>query len=112
MNCNETTTLVTAYADGELDRLRSHSIEKHLRDCAACATKHQGVLDLRARIRAEAPYFAAPPALHARVRATLGAMSAAAVPQRRPTADRRRWFSGGVLAGCAASVLAWVLGSA
>jgi anti-sigma factor RsiW len=57
MNCNETGTLVAQYADGEVDNLQGRSIEQHLRGCAACATKHQGVLALRAQIRAEVPYF-------------------------------------------------------
>jgi anti-sigma factor RsiW len=85
MNCNEAGTLVAAHADGELDGLRRCSVEQHLRDCAACAAKHQDLLALRARLRAEVSYFPASPALRARVHATVEAMRAA------------RWLSGGVL---------------
>lgn len=112
MNCNEVGTLVAAYADRELDGLREHAIEKHLRGCAGCAAIHHNVLALRARLRAELPYFPASPALRARVRATLGAMRAAVPPRPRPATDRWRWLTGGALAGCTATMLAWVLGTA
>ena len=59
--------MVAAYADGEVDGLRGHTIRKHLRLCRDCAAKHQQLTDLRARIRAEAPYFKAPAALRERV---------------------------------------------
>src|SRR6202790_4627631 len=111
MNCNEVGILVAAYADRELDRLREHAIEKHLRGCAGCAAMHHNVLALRAQLRAEVPYFPASPALRARVRATLGAMRAAVPSRPRPATDRWRWLTGGVLAGCTATMLAWVLGT-
>jgi len=111
MNCNQAESLVAAYADGEVDALRNYSIEKHLLGCAGCAAKHRSVLALRERIHAEVPYFVASPALHARVRATIGAVRASVPPRPRPTGDRWRWLSGGVLAGCTASVFAWMLGT-
>jgi anti-sigma factor RsiW len=70
------------------------------------------VLTLRARIRAEVPYFTAPAALRARVQALLAATQAVAPGRPRPEPDRWRWLSGGALAGCAATVLAWVVGTA
>ncbi len=112
MNCNEAGTLVAGYADGEIDSLRGRSIEQHLRGCAACTTQYQSVLTLRARIRAEVPYFPAPAALRTRVRSLLAATQAVAPPRPRPEPDRWRWLSGGALAGCAATVLAWVVGTA
>ena len=111
MNCKQLETLVAAYADGELDALRTYPMKQHLRGCNGCAATHRSILALRERIRAEVPKFVASPTLHARVRAAVGAVSAYAPPQPRPTVDRWRWLSGGVLAGCAASVFAWVLGT-
>ena len=111
MNCKQTQTLVAAYVDSEIDALRRYSIKKHLLDCADCAARHESILALRARILAEVPYFAAPPALHARVRATVGTLRVSVRPQSRPTGERWRWLSGGVLAGCTASVFAWILGT-
>ena len=111
MNCKQAESLVAAYADGEVDELRSYSINRHLLGCAGCAANYQGMLELRARIRAEVPYFVASPALQARVRATIGAVQASVPPRPRPAGDRWRWLSGGVLAGCTASVFAWMLGT-
>jgi anti-sigma factor RsiW len=111
MNCQQAQTFLHAYADGEVDGLRGYSLTKHLLGCAGCTAQQRDILALRARIRAEVPYFAASPALHARIRATVGAVRASAPPPSRPTADRWRWLTGGVLAGCTASLFAWVLGT-
>src|SRR6266550_2198242 len=111
MNCKQAETLVAAHADGEVDALRNYSIKQHLLGCAGCAASYRSMLELRARIRAEVPYFVASPALHARVRATVGAVRASMPPRSRPTSDRWRWLTGGVLAGCTASVFAWMLGT-
>jgi anti-sigma factor RsiW len=112
MNCNEAGTLVAQYVDGEFDNLQTRSIEQHLRGCAACATKHDGALALRAQIRAEVPYFPAPPALRERVRALLANANDAAPARPRPERDGWRWLTGGALAGCTATMLAWTLGTA
>jgi anti-sigma factor RsiW len=111
MNCKEVEPVVGAYADGELDALRAYSIKQHLRGCAGCAAIHHSVQALRARIRAEVPKFVASPALHARVRATIGAVRASVPAPARATNDRWPWLTGGVLAGCAASVFAWMVGT-
>jgi anti-sigma factor RsiW len=111
MNCKQAETLVAAHADGEVDALRSYSIKQHLLGCAGCAASYRSMLELRARVRAEVPYFVASPGLHARVRATVGAVRASMPPRSRTTSDRWRWLTGGVLAGCTASVFAWVLGT-
>jgi anti-sigma factor RsiW len=113
MNCKQAETLIGAYAEGEIEAPRAYSIEKHLLGCAGCAAIHHDILALRARIRGEVPCFVAPPALQARVRATMGAVRASAPSQLRPspTGDRWHWLTGGVLAGCTASVFAWMLGT-
>jgi len=111
MNCNEAAATIAAYADGEVDRLRSHTIGKHLRTCPSCAAKHQELLALRTRIRAGVPYFNAPPALRERA----VAMLAGAAPARGNggrSNDHWRWLTGGALAGCAATIVAWVVGTA
>jgi anti-sigma factor RsiW len=112
MNCNEVGALVARYADGELDALQGRSIEQHLWGCAACQATHQGLLALREGIRTEVPYYPAPPALRTRIQAMLADAPDAARVRRPPTTHRWRWLGGGVLAGCAATVLAWVVGTA
>jgi anti-sigma factor RsiW len=112
MNCDEAGTLVARYADGEIDDLRGRSVEQHLRGCAACAAKHQDVLELRTRIGAEVPYFSAPPLLRERVRALLAQAQDAPPIRPRPPSHRWRWLTGGAFAGVAATMLAWVVGTA
>ena len=111
MKCAEAETLVAAYADRELDWARRRSIEKHLRDCARCAAQHESVLALRARLRAEVPYYAAPPGLQERVRAMVADIPAASPERSRAAPGRWFWAGGGALAGCTATVLAWMLGT-
>ena len=132
MNCDRAMPLIDAYTDGELDALARHSLEKHLRTCAGCASQHADLLALRARLRSEVPYFAAPPGLRDRLRAQVA--EAAAEGRARDAARRRervRWFAGlveslrgvvapaqwrsltaGALGGSAATVLALVVGTA
>jgi anti-sigma factor RsiW len=112
MNCNEAGTLVASYADRQIDGVQGRSIELHLRGCAACAAKHRGVLALRAQIRAEVPYYPATPALRERVRALLANAHDVVATPPRPERNRWHWLTSGALAGCAATVLAWVLGTA
>jgi anti-sigma factor RsiW len=111
MNCNEAGMLVAKYADGEVDSLQGRSIEQHLRGCAACAAKHQDLLALRAQIGAEVPYFTATPELRERVRALLANAQDTARARPRPKRDRWGWLTGGFVAGCAATLLAWGVGT-
>jgi anti-sigma factor RsiW len=102
MNCHEATALVAAHADGELDALQRHSVDRHLASCASCNEAHQGILALRARLRDEVPYHKAPAALRARV-------LDAARPPARVRARPWQWLSLGALAGCAATILAFFM---
>ena len=111
MNCNDASAVIAAYADGEVDGLRAHTIRKHLRACPDCAAKHQAILDLRARIRTQAPRYEAPAALRERVTA-LAESARPAMPPRATRAERWRWMTGGAFAGCAATIVAWVVGTA
>jgi len=111
MNCHEAMVLLPAYSDGELDPVQSAAIEKHVLGCAGCTVQRDELERLRSRIRSEVPYYAAPPALHAWVKAALARAKDAPSPERPPR-DRWRWLSAGALAGSAATVFAWFIGSA
>jgi anti-sigma factor RsiW len=112
VNCHQALPLIAAYVDGEVDRLQRLSIEKHLRACAGCAAERESLLSLRARIRAEVPYFTAPPALRERLETVLEVTPAVPAPRPRPAGNRWRWLSAGALAGCMATILAWFVGAA
>ena len=111
MNCHEATALLPAYSDGELDPAQSAAIEKHVLGCTDCAVRRDELASLRSRIHSEVPYYKAPPALHARVKAAL-ARATDTLPPARPARDRWHWLTAGALAGSAATVFAWFVGSA
>lgn len=107
MNCKEASALAVAYVDGEVEGPRADAIRQHLATCAECAAASEAVLALRTRIRAEVAAYPASPALRARV---LAAVTSGATPS--VARERWRWLLGGALAGCAATVLAWLVGTA
>lgn len=109
MDCHETTALLQAYSDSELDPVRSATIERHLVGCADCAARRDELVALRERIRAEAPYYPAPQAVRARALAAIEAATVAPAPPRR---ERWSWLTAGAFAGSAATVFAWFVGSA
>ena len=114
MNCADASTLLSANADGETSMLQGHLLKRHLQACPNCAAAYDRLCALRTRLRADAPRYSAPPELRARVLATLDAVRAStpsAAPPGRTGNARWRWLSGGALAGCAATVLAWVVGT-
>jgi anti-sigma factor RsiW len=112
MNCHNAGMWMSAYADHQVGTLRRFWMQKHLRGCSACEAKLQSVLALRSRLRAELPYFKAPPELRARLQARFA--DARATTRVAPRPRREPWLllSGGALAGCAATVLAWVVTTA
>jgi anti-sigma factor RsiW len=111
MSCHEAIALLPAYGDGELDPLQSTRVEKHVFGCAECAARRDELRGLRERIRSEVPYYVAPAALHARVKAAMARATNAPVEARAPR-DRWRWLSAGALAGSAVTVFAWFVGTA
>src|SRR5215472_12168124 len=110
MDCHETTDLLQAYGDGELDPVRSAALERHLLGCTGCTARRDEFAALSARIRAEVPYHRAPQAVRARALAALDSAVSAGARVLRPR-ERWGWLSGGALAGCAATVLAWFVGT-
>jgi len=111
MNFDQALNLMPAYSDGELDAVHSAEIEKHVLSCDDCAARRDELAVLRSRIRNDVPYYAATPALRARVRAAIARATDAPAPPREK-ATRWRWLASGALAGSAATVFAWFIGSA
>jgi anti-sigma factor RsiW len=113
MNCHTTNALISACADDEAGFLQRLWARRHLRVCPDCASEHDALVALRARIRAEVPRYSAAPALRERVRAAARSMapSAGSAPPRT-TDSRWGWISGGALAGCTATMFAWFVGTA
>ena len=72
MNCTGARPLVHAYADGELDLVRSLEVEEHLKTCARCAAEKQSVLNLRSALESGGLSHRAPRALRQKVREMAG----------------------------------------
>jgi anti-sigma factor RsiW len=111
MNCNDAAPFLAAYADGEVGAPQRDAVAEHLRGCADCAARHEAVLRLRDRLRAEATRYAAPPLLRSRV---LAIAESDVPPERSRTAARTRgrWLALGALAGSAATIVAWLAATA
>ena len=96
MNCQEMESLIHGYLDDELDLARSLDVEQHIASCPVCAHTHRELLDLRAALRRDAPYFNAPAALRRRLAASLD----------KPESVSRRWLWFPRLATVAAGAVA------
>jgi hypothetical protein len=68
MNCEEMSPLLGAYLDGELDLVTSMQAEAHVAECAACQAALEKLTALNAALTENAPRYAAPEGLRARVR--------------------------------------------
>src|SRR6185503_12395203 len=85
MNCTRLRQVLDGWLDGELDRTTGTEIEQHLESCASCTALKTERDALRARLRAELPYFRAPAGLEGAVRRSLAATGATlARSPRRP----------------------------
>jgi len=103
MNCQEIQRWLGAYCDGELDLPRTLEIEKHLRDCPACAQAKETAMLTRKQIRAAA--FDAPSNLQSRIRAAVLPETKRNKPAPRPM---RSWFTWGLSTAAASLVLAFI----
>ena len=92
MNCEEIEALKHAYADRELDLVRTTEIEHHLSDCRACSQAYENIRALSSALKSSDLYFKAPALLKRRIRESLGAENKDA-----PTLQRR--FGGNGLNG-------------
>ena len=68
MNCAEIRKLLHAYADGELDLVRSLEVEQHLKSCASCAAGKNSLQSLRSALQNNDLAYPAPNSLRNKVR--------------------------------------------
>lgn len=102
MDCSETKDLVHAYADDELDVLRSRQVEEHAQSCAACSRALAAARAVKTAAANPALYHRAPSALRAQVMAALPVA---------PVVPRRRGWSYWGVPSIAASILLVLVGS-
>jgi anti-sigma factor RsiW len=102
VSCHEIQELLHGYVDGELDLVRTLDIERHLRDCPACARAYTQQEALQAALRSSSLSYRLPETLLPRVRA---AVRRAANTHARPEGWSWRWLSLGAAVACIAIVL-------
>jgi anti-sigma factor RsiW len=88
MNCQEIETLKHAYADRELDLVRTTEIEHHLSDCPACSKSYENIRALGSALKSADLYFKAPAQLKKRIRKVVAADGVAADVRRRTPAEQ------------------------
>ena len=70
-DCEETSRLLHAYADGELDLVRTLEIDQHLAHCTVCARRYESLDNLIGSMKADSLRYPAPATLQARVRSAI-----------------------------------------
>ena len=71
MTCVPTKSLLESYLDEELDAIQRVRVAEHLASCSSCAGVRAQLLELRAGIRAHAPYYRAPAGLRERIQVSV-----------------------------------------
>ena len=97
MNCLEAREMIHPYVDDELELVKTLEIEKHIRECAACAAVHRNIAALGSSMRDGSLYYRAPAGLERRIRSQV----------RRKSFTARMWRLnwGGNWSAAAAAVL-------
>jgi len=113
MNCADTLKLIHAYADGELDLIRSLEIEQHLKTCVQCAAERNAIQSLRAALRQGDLTHRAPESLREGVRRMARADEPEPARQDfRPAESIQLWIWRLVAAGAAAFAVLTILSRA
>ena len=98
MDCSEAQSLLSPHLDRELDLLSSMELERHLQTCSDCRQRSQATVAARAAVREKATYFEAPPALRAKIVASL--------PASKRTIAAPSWLNAG-LAFALLAIVTW-----
>lgn len=105
MEHDDAQQLLPAYVDQELDVVDALAVARHLETCLDCRRELEQQQRVSLRARAGAARFDAPPALRARLLATLPVRQS---PRARPAPAASRWRTAAVaLAASLALALAW-----
>ena len=92
MNCQEIKALKHAYADRELDLVRTTEIERHLSDCRACSQAYENIRAMSSALKSSDLYFKAPALLEGRIHESLGAENKDAPTLQRSNVPMLFWW--------------------
>lgn len=105
MNCNETHPLLHAYVDSELDLMRSLDVERHLKNCSACAAVKRSLQSLHSTLRHSDLAYRAPEALRARILKSVGSGSAEKSPRHNSRPWVWQWLALGAIGFAAVTLM-------
>jgi anti-sigma factor RsiW len=71
VTCQEVRDLINAYADGELDLVRSLEIEQHLQGCSGCSQIYRNLQTLKGSLAGSALYYRSPAGLQESIQAAV-----------------------------------------
>ena len=114
MNCAEIFPLLPAYADGELDLVRSLEVEGHLKSCARCAAEKNSIQSLRDALRQNDLAYRAPDSLRTGILKTVRTGRLARGEHRsagvaRPMRNIQLWIWKFIAAGAVAFAVLTIL---
>src|ERR1700739_900928 len=89
MGC-ETQNFIHAYADGELDLVKSLEVERHIQNCQACSRDYKNLQTLRSALGTGSLYFKSPVDLQRHIQSAIRKESRV---ETRPPALLWRWLS-------------------
>lgn len=98
MNCSEMNLLLHAYADGELDVMRSLEVEQHLKTCAACAAQMASLKSLHTAFKQNDLAYSAPVSLRRSIRQIASPSIEHHVPPPRDLQWLWKWLAIGATA--------------
>jgi anti-sigma factor RsiW len=92
MNCREIRALSHAYADRELDLVRTTEFEQHLNSCRACSQEVLNIRALSSALKASTFYFRAPGNFRNRIHESTCARNGTARLRQRPGNRETPWM--------------------
>ena len=87
MSCQQVREFLDAYIDRELDVVTTSEFERHLNECITCRAVCEQYQHLHDSVKAQLPYFRAPKALEAKIRARIRSTQ-----RDEQRAVRREWL--------------------
>jgi anti-sigma factor RsiW len=101
MGC-ETQNFIHAYADGELDLVKSLEVERHIQNCQSCSLSYKNLQALRSAMDIGSLYFRSPANLQRRIQSAVRKESRV---ETRPPVLSWRWLSVGASLAFAAIII-------
>ncbi len=108
MNCAEIRKLLHAYADGELDLVRSLEVEQHLNSCARCAAEKKSIQSLRDALQQNDLAYRAPDSLRKEIWKKVSSACEVLADGHRPRPTQLwiwKWIAAGATAFAALTLL-------